>query len=160
MRVTVVHMEGSKQGQTETFAQAAIAIGRDPATSQLLFDAFKDADVSARHAQLLVQGEQLLVQDLNSRNGTFVNGVRVGAAPVPVPEGATVQFGANGPRVTVSFRVEAAGPGKKTQLLQDLRGRLEEEQSKRSRTRVRAGLLLVVSLALVAGGFQGWTWLQ
>ncbi|MGE0375834.1 MAG: EAL domain-containing protein [Planctomycetaceae bacterium] len=41
--------------------------------------------VSGRHAELLAVGENLFVRDLDSRNGTFVNRVRVeGAAPVGV----------------------------------------------------------------------------
>jgi pSer/pThr/pTyr-binding forkhead associated (FHA) protein len=33
--------------------------------------------VSRRHCELIVRGQELTVRDLNSRNGTFVNGLRV-----------------------------------------------------------------------------------
>jgi len=35
--------------------------------------------VSRRHAQILRQGERFEIQDLGSKNGTFVNGVRLGS---------------------------------------------------------------------------------
>ncbi|WP_288401523.1 FHA domain-containing protein [uncultured Acinetobacter sp.] len=37
----------------------------------------QSADISRRHAALLLKGEQLWVQDLNSSNGTFINDTRV-----------------------------------------------------------------------------------
>lgn len=37
----------------------------------------QSADISRRHATLLLKGEQLWVQDLNSSNGTFINDTRV-----------------------------------------------------------------------------------
>src|SRR5581483_4639175 len=128
MVLTVIHVDGSKRGQTETFEQPLIAIGRDPA-NQLCFDPFKDQDVSAKHAQFVVQGAQLMIQDLKSRNGTFVNGARVGDQPVPVPDGAVVQFGDKGPKVQVSFRSAPTGPGKKTMMIADLEGKLKQQQA-------------------------------
>ena len=40
------------------------------------------ADVSKRHCQLLLEGSQVLVEDLASANGTFVNGQPVRRAPL------------------------------------------------------------------------------
>ena len=37
----------------------------------------QSADISRRHAALLLKGEQLWVQNLNSSNGTFINDTRV-----------------------------------------------------------------------------------
>src|SRR5579859_1890598 len=109
MLVTVIHIDGSKKGQTETFEQTLVGIGRDPA-NQLVFDPFKDQDVSAKHAQFVLQGNQLMIQDLKSRNGTFVNGARVGEQPSAVPDGAVVQFGDKGPKIQISIRATPTGP--------------------------------------------------
>jgi predicted component of type VI protein secretion system len=51
-----------------------------------------DQFVSTVHARVFRRGEDLLVEDLGSRNGTFVNGERV-AAPTRINRGDRVQFG-------------------------------------------------------------------
>ncbi len=51
-----------------------------------------DQFVSTVHARVFRRGEELLVEDLGSRNGTFVNGERV-VAPTRVKRGDRVQFG-------------------------------------------------------------------
>ncbi|MDD4870464.1 MAG: FHA domain-containing protein [Kiritimatiellae bacterium] len=35
------------------------------------------ANASRKHARLFVKGEEFLIEDLNSTNGTYVNGVRI-----------------------------------------------------------------------------------
>lgn len=150
MLLTVIHVDGSKRGQTETFEQPLVAIGRDPA-NQLVFDPFKDQDVSAKHAQFVVQGSSLMIQDLKSRNGTFVNGARVGDQPVPVPDGAVVQFGDKGPKVQISFRGAPTGPGKKTQMIADLEGRMKQQAAAGSR-RMMSAIFGFGFLATLAGG--------
>ena len=53
----------------------------------------RDKAVSRRHATLRVEGETAVVEDLGSRNGTFVNGERVDDAR-RLREGDSVQLGA------------------------------------------------------------------
>jgi len=36
-----------------------------------------EADISRQHAQILVQGDNYILQDLNSKSGLYVNGYRV-----------------------------------------------------------------------------------
>lgn len=53
-----------------------------------------DSTVSRRHAQITLSDNEVTVTDLNSTNGTFVDGKRVApgeAAPVPI--GSTLRFG-------------------------------------------------------------------
>lgn len=67
---------------------APTVIGRVPAECDLtLFH----ASVSAQHARLEAAGPSWRVVDLGSKNGTFVDGVRVEAAPVT--DGAKLGFG-------------------------------------------------------------------
>ncbi len=56
--------------------------------------------VSRQHVRIVVDGERLVAQDLNSRNGVFVNGVRVEA--VRLSEGDALQLG--GATLRVVFR--------------------------------------------------------
>jgi pSer/pThr/pTyr-binding forkhead associated (FHA) protein len=58
-----------------------------------------DAEVSARHARLFVQERRLLLEDLGSTNGTWLNGVRV-LAPTPVREGDVLRCGQTELRLT------------------------------------------------------------
>ncbi|MEU4213652.1 DUF1707 and FHA domain-containing protein [Streptomyces sp. NPDC026206] len=71
-------------------------IGRSP-LSDLRFD---DGTVSRRHAELRYLDHQWRLSDLGSRNGTFVNGVRI-AGTVCVRPGDHVAFG------NLDFRLSA-----------------------------------------------------
>ncbi|MDX2066127.1 MAG: FHA domain-containing protein [Fimbriimonadaceae bacterium] len=62
-----------------------------------------ESTVSRRHAELRLSGPELIVTDLGSSNGTYVNGQRI-TAPTPVRPGDRVQFG------EVAFRFEAPRP--------------------------------------------------
>jgi len=49
--------------------------------------------VSSHHAELLPTTDELAIRDLGSTNGTYVDEVRVGAAPVVLRMGASVRIG-------------------------------------------------------------------
>jgi DNA-binding winged helix-turn-helix (wHTH) protein len=51
-----------------------------------------DASVSRRHARIVVDGDAATVEDLNSKNGTRVGGVRV-SQPIRLAKGDIVAFG-------------------------------------------------------------------
>lgn len=54
------------------------SIGRAPGNTVVLSDDF----VSNEHALLMLRGQQWWVEDLNSRNGTFLNGVQLEDATI------------------------------------------------------------------------------
>jgi len=56
--------------------------------------------VSRHHARLRVKGEEVVLEDLGSKNGTFVGDEPV-AAPIPLSNGDLVRFGS----VRMAFRV-------------------------------------------------------
>lgn len=75
-------------------------IGREDPIGQF----FPDADltphggdvggVSRRHAKIVVYGNQVMFEDLNSTNGSFINKVRAQPnQPVPLTDGAEVRLG-------------------------------------------------------------------
>lgn len=154
MKLTVVHLEGSKQGQTEYLPGPVVAIGRDPATNQLVFDPYKDLDVSSNHASITFQGDQVMLQDLGSTNGTFLNGVKVTGA-VPLPQDAIVQFGEKGPKVKLTY-VLHVGPGKKTQMIQDLSDKLAGAEAEKQRARSRNVMLGLCLFFVVVLGAIAW----
>lgn len=79
-----------------------VVVGRAVATDLPVYD----PTVSRRHAELVHAQDKLLVRDLGSSNGTFVNGSRVSEAPLA--DGDTVTFG----KVAFSLSeiVEVASP--------------------------------------------------
>jgi len=64
-----------------------LSIGRDESCALRL----DDADVSRRHARLHWEGAELVLSDLGSRNGTFLNARRIERAPVHL--GDVVRWG-------------------------------------------------------------------
>jgi hypothetical protein len=53
-----------------------------------------ESGVGRRHARLFVQGGQILIEDLDSTNGTFRNGVRLAPRlPTPVANGDEIRLG-------------------------------------------------------------------
>ena len=65
-----------------------VLVGRSPSAAICINEPF----VSASHARFSLQGPALVVEDLNSLNGTLVNGRPVGD-PVMLREGDEVQIG-------------------------------------------------------------------
>jgi DNA-binding winged helix-turn-helix (wHTH) protein len=63
-------------------------LGRDP-SSGILID---DGTVSRRHACVRLDDESAVLEDLGSKNGTFLDGVRL-TAPVTLTDGATFVLG-------------------------------------------------------------------
>jgi DNA-binding winged helix-turn-helix (wHTH) protein len=50
------------------------------------------SEVSRRHARVVVEGSRVIIEDLGSRNGTFVRGLAV-ERPTPLADGDEVGFG-------------------------------------------------------------------
>ncbi|MGC9156267.1 MAG: FHA domain-containing protein [Ferrimicrobium sp.] len=84
----VLALEGPYTGKTFTFETPAL-IGRDAGCSIVLAE---DTFVSQRHAEIYLERRHVIVMDLGSRNGTFVNGDPV-QAPMRVTKGDVIQLG-------------------------------------------------------------------
>jgi DNA-binding winged helix-turn-helix (wHTH) protein len=63
-------------------------IGREAPASVII----ASSAISRRHAMVIVEGEQLFLEDLGSKNGTFLNGNRV-TTRVAVQDGAEIRLG-------------------------------------------------------------------
>jgi hypothetical protein len=107
-RILLRFRSGSKAHTSEIFPLAAgysaLYVGRDP-SCDVRFDIEKDAVVSRNHAVLewgRDGNERVLLNDLLSTNGTFVNGKRI-AEPTVLASGDVVQFGRRGPLVEFVF---------------------------------------------------------
>lgn len=105
MKAQFTFISGSRAGQTDIFSQPTIGIGRHP-ESELKFDTDRDLDVSSRHAVITRAGEEYILRDLDSTNGTFVNGHQLAKEQV-LANHDVIRFGPNGPQVV--FNVIASG---------------------------------------------------
>lgn len=88
--LTLAYMGGRRRGEVARLVLAPDGvIGRNSACALTLVG---DEEVSARHARLFVHDRRLLVEDLGSTNGTWLNGVRL-LAPTPLREGDLLRIG-------------------------------------------------------------------
>jgi hypothetical protein len=85
----LIMKEGSRIGQVFALDPGGTDIGRDSG-NHIVID---DPKASAFHAKIKVEeGKQLMVWDLASANGTFVNGEKV-AAPAAIKENDEIRLG-------------------------------------------------------------------
>jgi S1-C subfamily serine protease len=99
-------LSGARTGQVETFQKAYLGLGRHP-LSDVRFDAERDLDVSSRHCAIMAKSEGFVLQDLGSKNGTYVNGERLGGDRLLV-DGDVIGFGAKGPALEFHVLAGAA----------------------------------------------------
>jgi pSer/pThr/pTyr-binding forkhead associated (FHA) protein len=99
--ISVVFSEGPLAGERIAVEQE-MTVGRADCAITL-----NDHQVSRRHALLRPAGSGLHVEDLGSKNGTFVNGARIAQA-ASAGDGDVVQVG------TCELIVQATAPGDST----------------------------------------------
>lgn len=85
----IVITSGPKAGLEVPIGSEPVTIGRSSESGLVIRDDY----TSSHHARLLLWGEQWMIQDLDSTNGTWHDGERV-TTPVPVIVGATIKVGA------------------------------------------------------------------
>lgn len=178
MKAQFKFLSGARAGEVVTFGKHYIGLGRHP-LSDVRFDAERDLDVSSRHASIMRKTEGFVLQDLNSKNGTFVNGQRI-AGDAMLRDGDVVSFGQNGPalkfHVVEADATEAPTKGAEGAAARasSPRGMVSARPSpppppaRRSSTAVRVALevarqtrplrLLVIVSALVAATFGTLFW--
>jgi hypothetical protein len=85
----LVITSGAKAGAEFPLGRDEITIGRSSDSAIIIRDDY----TSTHHARLMLWNGRWMIQDLDSTNGTFLDGSRV-TVPTPVPLGATVKVGA------------------------------------------------------------------
>jgi hypothetical protein len=99
VELTIVHVSGLKQGEREIFREFPITIGRAPDSKVRL--SANDTRASTRHAEVNFDGKDIFLRDLNSTNGSYLNGKRV--SQTKLLNGDIVEFGVNGPKLRFEF---------------------------------------------------------
>jgi pSer/pThr/pTyr-binding forkhead associated (FHA) protein len=98
----LVVRQGPVAGQVFELNQNEISIGRDIANDFVI----NDAEVSRKHARLTLEGDRYKIEDLNSTNGTYIDGQRL-IGPHLMAIGEIIMFGDN---VGVVFDGKPATP--------------------------------------------------
>jgi predicted component of type VI protein secretion system len=80
-------VDGPSPGQRFFVDQPVVLIGRDEQCDVVI----SDRQVSRRHASITLEGDQYFLRDLNSKNGTFVNGQEI-RGPHVVQDGDEIQI--------------------------------------------------------------------
>jgi len=75
------------------------SVGRSHTNTVVICDRF----VSAKHCDILVNGSEVIVRDLGSRNGTFVNGRRLQNQQCGVKSGHIIAFGSVQARLEIEL---------------------------------------------------------
>lgn len=105
MWVVVDHLSGSRRGQRQELEltggkQGRLQIGRHP-DCDVGLDTRRDLEASTRHAEIRMRGNDLVLFDVGSSNGTYVSGERVHEVVLGPGSATEVQFGASGPRLRI-----------------------------------------------------------
>jgi S1-C subfamily serine protease len=90
-------LSGARAGHVVTTDAERVTIGRAERAT-LRFDPARDLEVSAAHASITRDATCITLRDENSRNGTFVNGVRI-SGDVRIHDSDRIVFGTGGPEV-------------------------------------------------------------
>ena len=90
MEYKLIFRSGSLAGTERNFSQNELIVGRDPMHSM----AVDDPKVSRDHLRIYTEDDQLFLVDLESTNGTFVNGKRM-TKPTRLKNGDLVSVGDN-----------------------------------------------------------------
>ena len=120
-RIVIRHLSGSKVNQIDQFDLAGlreITLGRDP-KSTVAYDLQRDDAVSRRHAVIRIKNDNELyfrIADLNSSNGTMLNGERIGGEVELLPDDV-VELGTGGPRFAFDVQPRPASLPSRTRTM-------------------------------------------
>lgn len=102
MKISLIVARGQAAGLEVPIAAPDFRIGRS-ARCDLRPASF---EVSRQHCEITQRAGQVFVRDLDSTNGTYINGIRA-VGEVPVIDGDTLQVGL----LVFTFKIEEAEPG-------------------------------------------------
>ena len=136
-------LDGDRAGEVLPVGDSIIRIGRKAGNDIVL----NDEKTSGVHCEILPEGDRLVLKDLGSTNGTFLDGKRLNE--LVLTPGDVVTIG----RTKVKFRDQAEGPAG-TDAGEFAMGTIDA-----GRLQKRGGSIgLIAVLLLVVAGGGGWYW--
>src|SRR5262245_41177450 len=113
-RLRLTFRSGTRSGSALELGGAVIQIGRAPGSAVWVPE---DRIVSAHHAKVVRLEHRYVLLDLESTNGTFLNGHRVERAELH--DGDVVGLGPGGPEIVVAVLADSARDGGATVVIPD-----------------------------------------
>ena len=123
-QILIRHLSGSKTNQIDQFdldGLQDITFGRDP-SSKVVYDLHRDDEVSRKHAVIRIKNDKELyfrIADLNSSNGTLLNGERIGGEVELLPNDV-VELGAGGPKFMFDVQPRPANMPARTRQMGEI----------------------------------------
>jgi S1-C subfamily serine protease len=100
MAIVLTHVAGGQTGRKEVLTKERISLGR-ALDNDVIFTS-QDLRASAHHAEITVQGVEVVLKDLESTNGTYVNGSRVDRTRLR--NGNIIELGKKGPKLLFEMK--------------------------------------------------------
>ncbi len=113
----LVSKTGSQAGIRYLLPAGSTKIGRAP-DNDVVIQGADNATVSLHHLAIDRESGRILVRDLESTNGTFLNGERVSEAELHPP--VSLRLGTQGPELSVVLEEPAAAELDSTQVISDV----------------------------------------
>ena len=155
MRATFTYLIGPQKGERTKFDTERITAGRAPDNMLCLGDGARR--VSSHHAEVIRRGNQYLLRDLGSTNGTMINGRRVMVSELSADD--LVEFGAGGPLLRFGIehpeedQLETIGStGHKRDVPA---GRKAASHRPAARLNSNATFIAALTVAMLLGGIAG-----
>lgn len=145
-----LHLEvltGARAGRTARFEVPPVIVGRDP-ECDLQLGPELDLAVSARHARLDRDAGGWFVRDLDSRNGTIVDGERIRSDRY-LRDGDRLELGRDGPEVRVRIAAAESGRGGSDSGLSPTRQLRRQLSEKLRGWKILAGLLALLLVGVL-----------
>jgi ABC transport system ATP-binding/permease protein len=95
--ITITAVSGDQRGKTQEYTFIPISIGRHPNNDIVITDTI----VSRRHCMVNSAGKNVTLHDLESKNGTYVNGAKINTE-TKILDGDTITIGTINLQISIS----------------------------------------------------------
>lgn len=96
-KVVITVIDPPEPRAVHTMVGSRLVLGRPESSEMQTYDKFSIPDqsqeISRQHAELLFERGKLLLRDLESLNGTWLDGRRLAREPAPLEDGSTFRLG-------------------------------------------------------------------
>jgi len=153
MAATFTYLLGPRKGERAEFDSGRISIGRAPDNMLCLGESARR--VSSHHAEIILRGEQYVLRDLGSTNGTTINGRRVVVSELEPDD--LIEFGAGGPLLRFSIEDAVGEHHQEHSAIRRVASSAPIRSNPRAAAEVRKNGLLAIALAgaMLVGGLGG-----